>query len=298
MQLKQLTILMCLIVVVSGGCISSGTPTSSGRESSDVSRKPYKYDVYYVQAGDTLHSIGRREGIHWSRIAHVNKCNPRDLSVGDTLLLPRYKGEPGKYEVPQAPEPSSSHESAVYSGYTVVVDAGHGGKDPGAISPIGVQEKQINLPVAKRVARGLRECGMNVKLVRRDDSFVKLNERADIANRMGADMFVSIHADSADNASARGFSVYIKREAPAITRALAGAVIRGMSKTDMQNRGVREADFRVLVRTECPAILVELGFLSNRAEAKMLRKAKIQKMMAGDIVWGIKNFVKSRADIN
>ena len=79
---------------------------------------------------------------------------------------------------------------------TVVIDAGHGGKDPGAISVKGFYEKPVNLSVARKVAAKLKQCGLRVVMTRSSDRFVELERRAEIANQYRADLFVSVHADS------------------------------------------------------------------------------------------------------
>ncbi len=175
-------------------------------------------------------------------------------------------------------------------GKTIVVDAGHGGRDPGAISIIGLREKSVNLAAAKMVARKLREQGVNVILTRRSDVFVELNERAAIANRAKADLFVSIHADSYGNPSVSGFSVYISRSASPQSQRLSGLIVRELATTGAANRGVRRSNFRVLVRTSCPAVLIELGFLSNRAEAMRLGRDEYLSRLAGAISRGILKF--------
>jgi N-acetylmuramoyl-L-alanine amidase len=178
-------------------------------------------------------------------------------------------------------------------GRRVVIDPGHGGKDPGAISPIGLMEKDVVLPVSLEVARLLRQAGHEVIMTRQIDVFLELDDRAEVANRRDADLFVSIHADSADNRDARGFTVYVRRGASSGSQTVANAVVRSLdSGSGLGSRGVREANYRVLVRTECPAILVELGFLSNRQDASLLRQDAVQKKLARCIAEGIDSFLK------
>ena len=169
-----------------------------------------------------------------------------------------------------APEPNVPTKPEMPILGKVVLDPGHGGKDPGAVNSRGQREKNIVLPVALAAARQLRSRGVDVTLTRHDDSFIELNERAAIANRLGADLFVSLHADSARNRSARGFTVYIARSAAPAAGAVAKIIARRLSHVNANSRGVRRASYRVLVRTSCPAVLVELGYLSNRADAANL----------------------------
>ncbi|HUS48188.1 MAG TPA: N-acetylmuramoyl-L-alanine amidase, partial [Phycisphaerae bacterium] len=168
----------------------------------------------------------------------------------------------------------------------VVIDPGHGGRDPGALGSGGTVEKEINLSVARMVADILVSRGMRVILTRADDRFLELNDRAAIANREGADLFVSIHADSAGS-SARGFTIFVSRSASSGSTGAAEAISQQMASAGAPSRGVRNANFRVLVRTTCPAVLVELGFISNYYEARQLADAGYQRQLAEAIAAGI-----------
>lgn len=170
---------------------------------------------------------------------------------------------------------------------TVVVDAGHGGQDPGTIGYGSLQEKDINLSVARKVAALLEQRGIGVILTRSQDRFIELEERAAIANRHNADLFVSIHSDSAPNRSVGGFTVYVARGASPDSRQAAQAILRSMSTTGSDSHGIREADYRVLVNTTCPAVLVELGYLSNAADARRLQDNGFQNRLAQAITDGI-----------
>ena len=172
--------------------------------------------------------------------------------------------------------------------YPVVIDAGHGGKDIGAPSVNGMVEKDINLPVALEVARLLRSRNVPVILTRSDDVFLGLNERAAIANRARARVFVSIHSNSAEgNSSANGYEVFTARTPDSASVALAEAILQEMAVTGAASRGVREENFRVLVQTACPSALVELGFLSNSHEAAALARDSYQRLLATAIADGI-----------
>ncbi len=177
---------------------------------------------------------------------------------------------------------------------TVVIDAGHGGKDPGAHSVIGHDEKDIVLSVALAVAQMLRDDGVDVRMTRDSDHFVELDDRATFANRASPDLFVSIHADSARNRSARGSTVYISRSASCASRSAADKILSNICATSMQSRGVQQRDFRVLVRTSCPAVLVEMGYLSNPTEARMLADPQFQRRMARAIADGIVSYLRQK----
>lgn len=295
---KCICVGLLVLYLLSAGCATRTSKRDDGIPGEAVDRpdEGYSYDVYYVRPGDTLRSIGQSEGVDWSRIADINDCASEDLSVGQTLLIPRHDGD-------KSVDDDDDDEDSAYrpdkkggrfSNMSIVIDPGHGGKDPGAVSPTGLQEKDVNLNVAREVASQLSDRGVDVTLVRDDDTFVELNERAALANQKEADLFVSIHADSSKNSNAAGYTVYMRRGGSRKNRSLAEAVIEGMGATGMENRGVREADYRVLDRTRCPAILVELGFLSNRGEAKKLGDRNRQNEMAEYIVRGIEGFLRAQ----
>ena len=175
---------------------------------------------------------------------------------------------------------------------TIVVDPGHGGHDPGAIAVNGAYEKAVNLRVASDLAALLRRRGHRVTMTRRDDTFIELEERAQVANRRDADLFVSVHADSAGDPSVQGFTVYIAESASRQSQRAARAIVRALKTTGLQSRGVRREDYRVLVTTRGPAVLIELGYLSNPREARKLQAPAFQHRLAVAIAAGINDYLR------
>ena len=173
---------------------------------------------------------------------------------------------------------------------TVIIDAGHGGKDPGATSVLGFYEKGINLSVASKVAWLLEQRGLRVKMTRTDDYFVELEDRAAIANDLNADLFVSIHSDSFPKSSRRGYTIYIAKSASSSSRRAASAIARSMSGTGLNSFGVQTAGYHVLTDTRGPAVLVEMGYLSNRSEAALLRSSSFQNRLAQAVADGISDY--------
>jgi len=174
----------------------------------------------------------------------------------------------------------------------IVVDAGHGGRDPGAIGSGGIYEKTINLQVAQRVAGLLAQRGVSVIMTRRDDRFIELEDRADLANQRNADLFVSIHSDSAPNRQVQGFTLYVAGAASASARRAAGCLNRTLAATGSEGHGIREADYKVLVQTNCPAILIELGYLSNPQDTLRLKDPTHQNRLAQAIADGILTYLQ------
>lgn len=192
--------------------------------------------------------------------------------------------------IPQQ-EPKKAWE---LTGKTIIIDPGHGGKDPGATSYYGFYEKTVNLDVALQITDLLRDKGHRVIMTRDSDVFIELEERAEIANRANADVYISIHADSSARSSTNGFTLYVAQSASWAANNLANAIDDCMAKTSISSNGVKKADFRVLIRTQCPAVLVELGYLSNYWEAKQLKNVDMQKRLAQAIADGITNYLNKK----
>lgn len=208
--------------------------------------------------------------------------------------------------------------------FTVVIDAGHGGHDTGAVGlKMKVQEKNLNLTVAKQLAEKIRTNypEVNVVLTRDADVFLPLQQRADIANKHHADLFISIHTNAAENRNAQGAETFIlgtermednldvaMRENAVMKLEEDQTVYQGFDPNSIEsyilfelmqnqymdhslqfaelvqnqfvgtlqraNRGVRQAAFWVLLKSACPSVLVEMGFLSNAEEEKWLASAE------------------------
>jgi len=197
-------------------------------------------------------------------------------------LGPVRRSQPDLVVVTPAPVPRPARPSL--RGAVVVLDAGHGGDDPGAPNPWGgPPEKVLVLDTVHRIADALRPYGARVILTRDDDTFVELNDRATIANDAGADLFVSIHADAFPNDDAiDGFTLYIAPGAPPKTARLAECIAAAMAP--------QVDTFRM------PAVLVELGYLTNRTEAARLATPAYRRRLAAAIAEGIVAYLSGAAD--
>lgn len=152
----------------------------------------------------------------------------------------------------------------------VCLDYGHGGKDPGAVGN-DLQEKDIVLQIGTKVTQILERHNVKVTLTRTTDVFVELNERANIANRAKADMFVSLHCNSFANPQAQGVEVYAypnSAEGKLLSKNILDSIVG--DKLYTKNRGVKTNSFAVLRRTKMPACLVEYGFISNIEDVEIL----------------------------
>src|SRR5437870_6523414 len=164
---------------------------------------------------------------------------------------------------------------------TVVVDAGHGGKDNGAYRKFGGAEKIATLDVATRLARKLRESDLKIVMTRSTDVFIPLEERVAIENAQKNSIFVSIHFNDSRRRGIHGFETYYHS---ANSSDLAHRIqSKLMTIPHSANRGVHTANFRVLRLAKYPAVLVECGFLSNRLEGGEARDAEYRETLADRI---------------
>ena len=152
----------------------------------------------------------------------------------------------------------------------VVIDAGHGGSDPGAIGVDNYNEKDATLSISKKVSELLKKQGVEVKLTRDSDKYLSLQERCNIANNSEADCFVSIHCN-AFNGNAKGLESFSLNSE---TSDLATCVLEEMlnERTYTLNRGVKFANYYVLKNTKMRACLVEIGFIDNTEDYKIIRE--------------------------
>jgi N-acetylmuramoyl-L-alanine amidase len=164
---------------------------------------------------------------------------------------------------------------------TVVVDAGHGGKDSGAYRRYGPPEKMVALDVAQRLNRNLRESQLKTLMTRSSDVFIPLDDRVTIENSQKNAIFVSIHFNDSRQRGIHGFETYYHS---GVSSDLANRIQEKlMTIPHSANRGVHTANFRVLRNATCPAVLVECGFLSNRAEGGQARDSEYRQLLADRI---------------
>nr|WP_296153601.1 N-acetylmuramoyl-L-alanine amidase [uncultured Peptoniphilus sp.] len=196
-------------------------------------------------------------------------------------------------EIPRRAEKPKSGKA------TVVIDAGHGGKDSGAVGVDGTREKELALDTARRVESLLTDRGYQVIMTRSRDEYIQLANRAKIANNANADIFLSIHFNSAGTDKAKGIEVLYasennvsrKKEA-GDQRRLANEVLKCILKeTGLNNRGIKNRpELAVLRLTDMNAALVEGGFMSNPDEMDTIKTDAYLDKLARGIVNGIVNF--------
>ncbi|MCI6158684.1 MAG: N-acetylmuramoyl-L-alanine amidase [Selenomonadaceae bacterium] len=187
-------------------------------------------------------------------------------------------------------------------GRVIVLDPGHGGNDSGAIGPTGVMEKTVTLRIGSEVARLLQNQGATVYMTRTTDTEVspkganasdieELQARCDIANKNKADIFVSIHMDSFSDGAARGTTGYYYSLGSKQSRDLADKIRSNViDELGTQSRGTQSCNFYVVKHTDMPATLVEVAFISNPTEEKLLDSEEGVKKAAQGIADGIADF--------
>lgn len=183
-------------------------------------------------------------------------------------------------------------------GKIICIDPGHGGTDAGAIGAIS-QEKNITLAISQKVADLLSDAGAKVVMTRTTDVDVyapydaaaeELQARCNIGNAAKADAFVSIHIDSFSSADARGITAYYNSKTPYDYSLAKYIHDQNIKATEFPDRGTRTANFYVLLHTNMPAVLLELGFISNPTEERALNSEKQQQNFAESIVKGLADY--------
>ena len=184
--------------------------------------------------------------------------------------------------------------------YKVVIDAGHGGTDFGCTAADGTHEKDIDLATAKAIKQLNTNENIEIVLTRDYDRFDHVKVKADFSNTQKADLFVSIHCSDANNNKTRGTEIFVVNAEKdngfrSQSNELAQAVNNSL-KNDFINNGIktRKVGIWVLQATQCPAILVETGFLSNNEDTKILKNTDKQNLIATDILKGIESYLNQK----
>jgi len=194
---------------------------------------------------------------------------------------------------PPSPSPTSptSFPTVPNSRIVVMVDPGHGGKDPGAVGIGGLREKDVILPIAQEVAALLEKQGVQAVLTRNSDYFVDLAPRVTMAERVNANLFVSIHANaiSLSRPDVNGLETYYFASGQRLAQTIHNNILQTVP---VQNRGVRRARFYVLRKTSMPAVLVEVGFVTGRDDAVKLNDPNHRSQTAQAIARGILQYIQ------
>ena len=194
---------------------------------------------------------------------------------------------------PSLPNPLPPNTGSPRGRVRVVIDPGHGGKDPGAVGLRGLREVDVILPISLEVSQLLKQRGVEVIMTRSADYFVSLQGRTALANRRGANIFVSIHANAVGGGrtNVNGMETFY-----AGNRELAAAIHRSILRnvTVARDRGVKKARFYVLRRTRMPAALVEVGFVTGSVDNPRLANPTYRSQMARAIAQGILDYIQQK----
>lgn len=310
----------------------------------DASKKQYRY-VFDIHASMLSKSQSlRKDGIKRIKLAQYDQKTLRLVIENNSRVKIRFKIDDGRLIVRMDPTSKAAKKATTKKSYkqkppqrtdrnrVIVLDAGHGGKDPGAVGYKRYREKIIVMQIASKVQKILKKRGYKVHMTRTKDKFVKLSHRTKYANKKQADLFISIHANAAESKKANGIECYFlsKSRSSRASRVAAkenSADISDMNRygkesflnflnhhkilasnklaIDLQrgmlgslnkhykgvrDGGVREGPFWVLVGAQMPAVLVEVGFVSNPKEAKRLVNTTYQNRLANGIADGIERY--------
>jgi len=313
----------------------------------DSKTKQYKY-IFDIHASMLTRSQNlRKDGIDKIKLAQFNPSTLRLVIQNSYKLKISFKKDTKslivhiknvKKSTYIAPTPHGITPKSVDRNKIIVIDAGHGGKDPGAVGYKKYREKIVVLQIAQELKRVLKSRGYKVYMTRDSDKFIKLRNRTRFANKKRADLFISIHANAVGKKIAKqvhGIECYFldksrssraKKVTASENRAnlsdmgfygkdtllstlnshnivaankLAIDLQRGAlgslkkSFKNVKDAGVRQGPFWVLVGAQMPAVLVEVGFITNPAEAKRLVNRKYQKAMALGLANGVERYFRN-----
>ena len=178
----------------------------------------------------------------------------------------------------------------------IVIDAGHGGTDPGSVKQ-GIQEKDINLQIALKLQKRLKTKGYKVVMTRDDDTAISLRNRAKLANQVKGDLLISIHQNSFRDASVHGIEVFYTPGKETYDDRLANCIQEALiNYTQAKDRHVREVTNLLVIReSNMAACLIESAYLSNDTERELIQTKDYQDKVVTGIMEGIENFLNEQA---
>ncbi len=187
---------------------------------------------------------------------------------------------------PVVPTPSVQQDRMV-----IIIDPGHGGRDPGAVGLGGLRETDVVLDISHQVTQLLEQNGIQVIMTRQDERTIDLAPRTQLANRVNADLFVSIHANAVGGGrtEVNGVETYYYQSGSLLAQYIQNSILQSFS---MNNRGVKQARFYVLRNSRMPAVLVEVGFVTGNYDSQILANPTQRTRMAEAIARGILQYIQ------
>ncbi len=167
----------------------------------------------------------------------------------------------------------------------IVIDAGHGGYDYGATKD-DLNEKKLTSEIAKKIKAMYSDSDVSILFTRTKDEFIDLKDRTDFINTNKADLVISLHINCNKNTDANGFEIFVTEKSDLFdkTKVLAEKLSSKLSKTQLKNRGLKTAPFKILKNSDCPSMVVDLGFISNENDRKFIASKKGQTEIAQTIL--------------
>ncbi len=243
----------------------------------------------------SLSSLG---GISLMPAGARQSATPRRLTVDPPLpssvsVPPAFNRTRNPVPLPRTNIGSTDLPQLSNSRRVVVIDPGHGGRDPGAVGIGGIQEKEIVLDISFQVARLLEQQGVQAVMSRTDDSEIDLEPRVSLAERLNATLFVSIHANAINMSrpDISGIETYYYGSGLDLARVIHNSILEGTGASD---RRVRQARFYVLRKTSMPSVLLEVGFVTGADDAVRLADPAYRSQMAASIARGILLYLQQR----
>lgn len=261
-------------IIASGVNVRSGPGTNYSITGSTTSGDTYKL----IEATDSWVKIGLANGSGW--VAAELTSLASSSANSDQSSEPATEGSNDSIK---------NSDNGSLSGYTIVLDPGHGGKDPGSIGFNNVHEKDLINQTTEKVAQHLRHAGANVVLTRTQDSYISLDQRIQISNSYRTDAFISLHYNAFPVPVVRGLSTYYYSGGD--DKTLAHHLQSSLATVGgVYDRGIRRGDYKVLRENKDLAVLIELGFITNPDELQTLQTAAFQNGAAQAITDGLINY--------
>ena len=310
--IKKMLILnvICTMTLLSSVTIANASSSAEGELKSIIQN--YNQKDVIVEDGISLH-IGETKDLSqhpdWNlsnnSVVSIDKNGQLKAIGSGTVFISQKLGN--KLHVIEIYVPDSSPryysfykaEPKSRNYYKVFIDPGHGGDDSGAPGLGSKNEDDLNLEVAMKVKKKLEAKNIDVKMSRESDEFIKLGERANMANQYGADVFVSIHQNSVDNAeSVHGIETYYHPNKSMYEPLAKDIQDNAINQTGAKSRGVKSSNLAVLRESNMPSSLFESGFVTNLQEYNKLINPSYQDKLATGIVEGIETYLKNNIQLD
>ena len=254
---------------------------------------PVSFTASQEDAETVVIWVQPRSGVE---VGRVTRPNPQLLSLQlrrSASVQPSFSRSPSIQPLPRRTLGSGELPQVSNGRSVVVIDPGHGGRDPGAVGIGGIQEKEIVLDISYQVARLLEQQGVQAVMSRTDDSEIDLEPRVSLAQRLNATLFVSIHANAINMSrpDISGIETYYFDSGLDLARTIHASILEGTGATD---RRVRQARFFVLRKTSMPSVLLEVGFVTGAEDAARLADPAYRSQMAASIARGILLYLQQR----